>query len=183
MAVANTYTLEHSYGSRVVVRGAGFLLNNEMGDFNWRPGHTDRTGRIGTPANQIEPGKRMLSSQTPTIVARDGKPVLVTGSPGGRTIINTVLCVVLNTLEFEMDLHEAVAAPRLHHQWFPDKVRFEAAKDERYAKALDILRSQGHAIDSSSPRQGDAHSIWIDPRNGKLYGAADKRINGKAAGW
>src|SRR5205085_7078200 len=82
MAVANTYTLENSYGSRVVVRGAGFLLNNEMTDFNPRPGHTDRAGKIGTPANQIVPGKRMLSSQSPTIVARDGKAVLITGSPG-----------------------------------------------------------------------------------------------------
>src|SRR5262249_52712081 len=84
MAVANTYTLEHSYGSRVVVKGAGFLLNNEMGDFNWFPGHTDRKGTIGTEPNLVAPGKRMLSSQTPTVVARDGKVVLVTGSPGGR---------------------------------------------------------------------------------------------------
>ena len=182
MAVANTYTLENSYGSRVVVRGAGFLLNNEMGDFNWRPGHTDRKGKIGTPANQIEPGKRMLSSQTPVIVARDGRAVLVTGSPGGRTIINTLLCVVLNVLEFEMDLHEAVEAPRLHHQWLPDQARFEGLKQPQYAKAFDLLRSMGHSIDTASPRQGDAHSIWIDP-SGKLHGVADKRINGKAAGW
>src|SRR5439155_5650486 len=89
MAVANTYTLERSYGSRVVVRGAGFLLNNEMMDFNWRPWQTDRQGTIGTEPNQIAPGKRMLSSQTPTIVVRDGKVVLVTGSPGSSTIINT----------------------------------------------------------------------------------------------
>src|SRR5262249_34702173 len=120
MAVANTYTLEQSYGSRVVVRGTGFLLNNEMGDFNWRPGRTDLRGGIGTDPNLIAPGKRMLSSQTPTVVARNGKVVLITGSPGGRTIINTVLCVLLNVLEFEMDLDAAVAAPRLHHQWLPD---------------------------------------------------------------
>src|SRR5205807_684261 len=94
MAVANTYTLEQGFGSRVVVKGAGFLLNNEMMDFNWRPGVTDRQGAIGTEANQVAPGKRMLSSQTPTIVARDGKVLLVTGSPGSRTIINTVLCVL-----------------------------------------------------------------------------------------
>src|SRR5262249_7222337 len=87
MAVANTYTLEQSYGARVVVRGAGFLLNNEMGDFNWRPGHTDRKGAIGTAPNFVAPGKRMLSSQTPTVVTKDGKVVLITGSPGGRTII------------------------------------------------------------------------------------------------
>ena len=96
MAVSNTYTLEQWFGSKVVVRGAGFLLNNEMGDFNWKPGVTNRRGRIGTPANEIRPAKRMLSSMTPVIAARGGKVVLVTGSPGGRTIINTVLCIVLN---------------------------------------------------------------------------------------
>ncbi len=100
MAVANTYTLEAGYGSRVVVKGAGFLLNNEMMDFNWFPGTTDKKGRIGTTPNLIAPGKRMLSSQTPAIVAKDGKVVLVTGSPGSRTIINTVLCIVVNVLDF-----------------------------------------------------------------------------------
>ncbi len=108
MAVSNTYTLERSYGSGVMVRGAGFLLNNEMMDFNWFPGVTTRDGDIGTPANQIAPGKRMLSSQTPTIVARDGNVVLITGSPGSRTIINTSLQVVLNVLEFDMDIRAAV---------------------------------------------------------------------------
>src|SRR5205807_8662948 len=125
MAVANTYTLENSYGSRVVVKGAGFLLNNEMMDFNWRPGITDRQGVIGTEPNQIAPGKRMLSSQTPTIVARNGKVVLITGSPGSRTIINTVLCVLIDVLDFQMDIRAAVDARRLHHQWFPDSVRSE----------------------------------------------------------
>jgi gamma-glutamyltranspeptidase/glutathione hydrolase len=95
MAVSNTYTLEASYGSRIVVRGAGFLLNNEMGDFNWHPGHTDRKGRIGTPANLIAPGKRMLSSQTPVIVTRDGRAVLISGTPGERTIINTMLSIIV----------------------------------------------------------------------------------------
>src|SRR5262249_53008651 len=124
MAVANTYTLERSYGSRITVKGAGFLLNNEMMDLNWFPGETLRDGQIGTEANQIAPGKRMLSSQTPTIVTRDGKVVLVTGSPGSRTIINTSLQIVLNVLEFDMDARAAVDAPRLHHQWFPDRIRF-----------------------------------------------------------
>jgi gamma-glutamyltranspeptidase/glutathione hydrolase len=182
MAVSNTYTLEHSYGSRVVVRGAGFLLNNEMGDFNWFPGVTNRQGRIGTLPNQIEPGKRMLSSQTPTIVTRDGRPVLVVGSPGGRTIINTVLQVVLNVLEFEMDLTQAVDAPRLHHQWLPDQLRFEGARQEKYADLLAALRSRGHNISEAATRQGDAHSIWIDP-SGTYHGVADQRISGKAAGW
>src|SRR5262249_22306895 len=104
MAVSNTYTLEESFGSKVIVRAAGFLLNNEMGDFNPNRGVTDRRGRIGTPANEVAPGKRMLSSMTPVVVRRDGKVVLITGSPGGRTILNTVLEVVLNVLEFDMPL-------------------------------------------------------------------------------
>ncbi len=179
MAVSNTYTLEQSYGSRVVVRGAGFLLNNEMGDFNWRPGHTDRRGRIGTKANLIAPGKRMLSSQTPTIVARGGKPVLITGSPGGRTIINTVLCVVVNVCEFEMDVKAAVDAPRLHHGWFPDRVQIEADRDSQ-KKMVEALRAMGHDV-RTSKRQGDAHSILV--RDGVYRGYADPRIAGRAAGF
>jgi gamma-glutamyltranspeptidase/glutathione hydrolase len=179
MAVANTYTLENSYGSRVVVRGAGFLLNNEMVDFNCRPGYTDRKGAIGTKPNLIAPGKRMLSSQTPTIVAKNGKVVLVTGSPGSRTIINTVLCVLVNVLDFDMDIADAVAAPRLHHQWFPDEVRFEGIA--AHQATAEALMKMGHRIVGG--RQGDAHSIWIDPATGTYHGAADKRISGKAAGY
>jgi gamma-glutamyltranspeptidase/glutathione hydrolase len=179
MAVSNTYTLERSYGSRIVVRGAGFLLNNEMMDFNWFPGETTRAGQIGTEPNQIAPGKRMLSSQTPTIVARDGKVVLVTGSPGSRTIINTVLCVVVNVLDFDMDIRSAVDAPRLHHAWFPDEAGFEGTSD--YPEAVTRLREMGHRIHGT--RQGDAHSIWVDPKTGRYVGAADSRINGKASGF
>jgi gamma-glutamyltranspeptidase/glutathione hydrolase len=179
MAVSNTYTLENSYGSRVVVKGAGYLLNNEMGDFNTRPGITTRMGRIGTPANQVAPGKRMLSSQTPTVVAKDGKAFLITGSPGSRTIINTVLCATTNVIDFDMDIRSAVDAPRLHHQWFPDEVRFEGMRD--FPDVVKGLRQRGHPMRQS--RQGDAHSIWIDPKTGTYYGAADKRIDGKAAGW
>jgi gamma-glutamyltranspeptidase/glutathione hydrolase len=183
MAVANTYTLEQGYGSRVVVRGAGFLLNNEMGDFNWRPGHTDLRGAIGTDPNLIAPGKRMLSSQTPTVVAKNGKVVLITGSPGGRTIPNTVLCVLLNVLEFEMDLDAAVAAPRLHHQWLPDKVSFEPAVHKERAAVLENLRAMGHTIDPKPAVQGDAHSIGVDPRTGKYHGSADPRRHGQAGGY
>jgi gamma-glutamyltranspeptidase/glutathione hydrolase len=179
MAVSNTYTLERSYGSRVVVRGGGFLLNNEMIDFNWHPGVTDRNGTIGTEPNLIAPGKRMLSSQTPTIVARDGKVVLVTGSPGSRTIINTVLCVVINVIDFGMDIQAAVDAPRLHHQWFPDAARFEGTGE--HAKAVKKLEALGHTV--TWAKQGDAHSIWVDPRTGKYHGAADRRISGHAAGY
>jgi gamma-glutamyltranspeptidase/glutathione hydrolase len=180
MAVANTYTLEHGFGSRVVVKGAGFLLNNEMTDFNWRPGVTDRKGMIGTSPNQIAPGKRMLSSQTPTIVARDGKVLLVTGSPGSRTIINTVLCVLVNVLDFDMDVRRAVDAPRLHHQWFPDAALFE--RDGKDAAALDRLRAMGHTV-RTGKRQGDAHTIWVDPRTGVYHGAADRRLSGKSVGY
>lgn len=186
MAVANTYTLEQNYGSKIVVRGAGFLLNNEMGDFNTRPSVTDRRGRIGTPPNLAAPGKRMLSSQAPTIVARDGRVVLVTGSPGGRTIINTVLCVVLNALEFEMDPRAAVDAPRLHHQWLPDEVQLEAVAEPISPDTLKRLHDLGHAVsrresDGSPFVQGDAHTIFV--RQATYFGVADKRIHGGAAGY
>jgi gamma-glutamyltranspeptidase/glutathione hydrolase len=178
LAVANTFTLERSYGSRLVVRGAGFLLNDEMNDFNWQPGVTDRKGAIGTPANVIAPGKRMLSSMTPTIVAKNGKVLLVTGSPGSRTIINTVLCVVLNVVDFDMGIRAAVDGPRLHHAWFPDEARFEGVR--QYPDVVARLKQMGHKVEPT--RQGDAHSIWVDPRTGHYLGAADHRINGKASG-
>jgi gamma-glutamyltranspeptidase / glutathione hydrolase len=182
MAVANTYTLEQSYGSRVMVRGSGFLLNNEMGDFNWTAGHTDQRGNIGTQPNLIAPGKRMLSSQTPTLVLKEGRAYLVTGSPGGRTIINTVLCVVLNVLEFDMDLPAAVAAPRWHHQWLPDQVKFEGIQHGDYRVLRAVLAAMGHAFDPAAGRQGDAHSILIDSHTGIITGVADRRISGKAVG-
>lgn len=178
LAVSNTYTLEHSYGSRIVVRGAGFLLNNEMSDFNWQPGVTNTKGRIGTEPNTVVPGKRMLSSQTPTIVVKDGKSVLLTGSPGGRTITNTVLNVLINVLEYEMPIQDAVDAPRMHHQWFPDELQFERPKD--YPDAMKALREMGHTIVARP--QGDAHSIQINSQ-GVFIGAADKRLSGKAAGY
>lgn len=180
MAVSLTYTLENLYGSRVVVKGAGFLLNDEMNDFSWLPGVTDDSGRIGTPPNQIEPGKRMLSSMCPTIAAKDGKPVLVTGSPGGRTIINTVLCLVVNVIDFEMDLRSAVDAPRIHHQWLPDRIRIEPGLTREHPDLLRELRRMGHEMDGPA-RQGDAHSIWIDPRSGERIGMADQRVSGKAS--
>jgi gamma-glutamyltranspeptidase/glutathione hydrolase len=183
MAVANTYTLEQSYGSRVVVSGGGFILNNEMGDFGWKPGHTDRNGTIGTEPNLIEPGKRMLSSQTPTIVAREGRAVLITGSPGGRTIINTVLQVLLSVLEFEMDLVDAVDAPRFHHQWFPDRVVFERQATMLHPQLMLDLAELGHQIAPAVTRQGDAHCIWIDRETGTFYGVADLRRKGCALGY
>src|SRR5262249_5899095 len=179
MAVANPYKLERGYASRVVVKGTGFLLNNEMMDFNWRPGFTDRKGTIGTEPNAIAPAKRMLSSQTPTIVARDGRAFLVTGSPGSRTIINTVLCMVINVIDFDMDVRSAVDAPRIHHQWFPDIARFEGVND--YASAVKRLQEMGHKVQGT--RQGDAHTIGIDPRTGVFRGAEDRRIGGMTASY
>jgi gamma-glutamyltranspeptidase/glutathione hydrolase len=179
MAVANTYTLERSYGSRIVVKGAGFLLNNEMMDFNWFPGETTRQGIIGTEPNQVAPGKRMLSSQTPTVVAKDGKVVLVTGSPGSRTIINTVLCILVNTIDYDMDIQTAVDAPRLHHPWFPDTACFEDA--EEYSGVVKSLEAMGHSVRGT--RQGDAHSIGLDRKTGRYVGAADHRINGKVSAY
>jgi gamma-glutamyltranspeptidase/glutathione hydrolase len=171
MAVTSTYTLEGGYGSHVVVKGAGFILNNEMGDFNKKPGETNITGDIGTAANLIAPGKRMLSSMTPTMVLKEGKLVLLTGSPGGRTIINTVLCVVLGVTEFGLNGRQAVDAARLHHQWLPDTVRLE--QNGASAEVLAALKSMGHDA-SAQGRQGDAHSIWIAP-DGTPYGVNDKR--------
>ena len=139
-AVSLTYTLEDSYGSKIVVPGAGFLLNNEMGDFNAGPGLTDATGLIGTEPNLARPGKRMLSSMTPTIVAKDGRPLLVVGSPGGRTIPSTVLLTCMNVVDFGMNAQEAVDAPRFHHQWLPDEIRYE-----RHGLSRDTVEALGAA--------------------------------------
>jgi len=179
-AVALTYTLEEGYGSKAVVAGAGFLLNNEMGDFNLIPGRTDASGRIGTPPNLIAPGKRMLSSMSPTVVLKDGKVRLVTGSPGGRTIPNTVLWVVLNVLEFGLEPRAAVDAPRTHHAWFPDAITLEGKSWP--ASTVDALRAMGHKV-RFTDLQGDAHTIAVDPATGRIAGVADKRrVTEKAAG-
>ncbi|MEX2141835.1 MAG: gamma-glutamyltransferase [Pirellulales bacterium] len=184
MAVSNTYTLEESFGSRIVVRGGGFLLNNEMGDFNPRPGVTNEKGQIGTSPNLVAPGKRMLSSMTPVIITTPhGEPLLVTGSPGGRTIINTVACVVLNVLEFQMSPAEAVASPRLHHAWFPDRIQAEPALFKDHPESLERLRQMGHTVHSPPARQGDAHTIWIEPKTGEIHGVADSRRSGAARGY
>jgi gamma-glutamyltranspeptidase/glutathione hydrolase len=182
-AVSLTFTLEDMYGSRVVVPGAGFLLNDEMNDFAWHPGVTDTKGTIGTPPNQIAPGKRMLSSMCPTVVLKDRKPYLITGSPGGRTIINTVLCVVVSVLDFGMDLRTAIDAPRLHHQWLPDRVKVEPQLVSQHPDLVTRLQAMGHTVRVSADTQGDAHSILVDPRTGDLIGVADKRENGSAAGY
>jgi gamma-glutamyltranspeptidase/glutathione hydrolase len=173
MAVSLTYTLEGGFGSHVVARGTGILLNNEMGDFNKKPGFTSLRGDIGTAPNVIAPRKRMLSSMTPTIVTdRNGALVLVTGSPGGRTIINTVLNVLVSVLEYDMDVRAAVDAPRFHHQWLPDSVTFEdkAIPDSTVAR----LTALGHHV-RMRERQGDAHTIRFDARSRTAHGANDLR--------
>ena len=171
-AVSNTYTLESGYGSGVVV--AGFLLNNEMGDFNKKPGYTDNGWAIGTPANVIAPGKRMLSSMSPVIVTQGGSLRLVTGSPGGRTIPNTVLNVVLGVTAFGEGVRAAVDAPRIHHQWMPDTASFEMGTAT--PEVLAALRAMGHQIKEEPARsQGDAHSILYDAATKTARGANDKR--------
>ncbi len=180
-AVSMTFTLEASYGSRMVVEGAGFLLNNEMGDFNPVPGLTNSAGLIGTPPNLIASQKRMLSSMTPTIVAKNGKPVLIIGSPGGRTIINTVLQVVLNVIDFNMNIGQAIEAPRIHHQWLPDITTFEQWGISPDTKCL--YEMMGHKVIQQSS-QGSAMGIFVNRNNGLLYGAADSRsFDGRAAGY
>lgn len=177
-AVSLTYTLEDWYGSKIVVPGAGFLLNNEMGDFNAGPGLTTAEGLIGTEPNLARPGKRMVSSMTPTIVVKDGKPLLVAGSPGGRTIINTVLQVLLNVMDYGMNAQEAVDAPRFHHQWLPDRIRFERWGLSPDTQAL--LKSRGHQLEEGGA-QGVANVIRYDAEADVLEGAADRRAADAAA--
>ncbi|HLU24464.1 MAG TPA: gamma-glutamyltransferase [Longimicrobiales bacterium] len=172
MAVSVTYTLEASYGSKITVPGAGFLLNNEMGDFNGKPGLTTETGLIGTEPNLARPEQRMLSSMTPTIVARNGELVAVVGSPGGRTIINTVLQVILNTVDFGMPIQDAVEARRFHHQWLPDRVTMEA--DAVPPEVVRALEAMGHEVRLGGT-QGRVHAIMVDPATGERIGAADPR--------
>ena len=182
MAVSVTYTLEAGYGLGAVVSGAGFLLNNEMGDFNGKPGVTDSTGLVGTDANLARPGKRMLSSMTPTIIAKDGRLVAVVGSPGGRTIINTVMQVVLNQIDFNMSIQDAVNAPRFHHQWLPDRIDTE--RNALPASTVAALEAMGHRVRVSTGTQGTAHSIQVDARTGRRIGAPDARdTDAGAAGY
>jgi len=179
-AVALTTTLEQGYGSGIVVSGAGFLLNNEMGDFNAGPGLTDAEGLIGTHPNLAAPGKRMLSSMAPTILTREGKLSLVAGSLGGRSIISTVLLTILNVVDFGMNVQEAVDAPRFHHQWLPDSINVE-----RWGLSPDtaaLLQVQGHALNVVAS-QGVAQAIAYDPAANILEGAWDRRDpDGAAAG-
>ena len=183
-SVSMTYTLEQSYGSQVIADGLGFFLNNEMGDFNPVPGKTNRQGQIGTKPNLIVPGKRMLSSMTPTILLKDNKPVMIIGAPGGRTIINTVLQVILNVVDHDMNIAQAIEAPRMHHQWLPDRIDCEYAYLSK--DTYDKLKLRGHTINEQLPTgvQGAPMGIWVDSKKRILTGSADSRsADGGAAGY
>jgi gamma-glutamyltranspeptidase/glutathione hydrolase len=176
--VSNTYTINFSYGSGISVAGAGFLLNNEMDDFSSKPGSANGYGLIGGEANAIQPGKRPLSSMTPTIVFdQQGDAVLATGSPGGSTIITVVLQILLNSIDFDMGIAEATAAPRIHHQWLPDKLRYERGISR---DTLNILAEMGHLLGGKPVRLGTTQSISSDKDKIK-YAASDLRRQGSAA--
>lgn len=175
-AVSNTYTINFSYGSGITVEGAGFLLNNEMDDFSAKPGVPNAYGLIGGEANKVEPGKRMLSSMSPTIVKKDGKNVIVTGSPGGSRIITTTLQVILNVIDHGMNIQTAVNAPRIHHQWLPDEIRIEQGISP---DTIELLESRGHTVVTNSS-MGAIQSIMIG-EDGTLFGGADPRRSTSSA--
>lgn len=177
-AVATTTTINSLYGSKVVVKGGGFFMNNEMDDFSAKPGVPNQFGLIGNEANAIAPGKRMLSSMTPTIIAKDGKWLMVLGSPGGSTIITSVFQTVVNVTEFGKSGSEAVAAGRFHHQWRPDTIFIE--KNAFNNSVLDALRSKGHVIVERS-NIGAVDAIFRTP-NGKIELVADPRWDDGVAG-
>ncbi|MEQ9307831.1 MAG: gamma-glutamyltransferase [Balneolaceae bacterium] len=180
-AVSVTYTLEHTYGAKIGSTKLGFIFNNEMGDFNPQLGVTNRGGRIGSQPNKIEPGKRMLSSMTPTIVSKDDKPVLIIGTPGGRTIINAVFQTVLNVLEYDMRIDRAIEAMKIHHQWLPDRILYEEnllSPDTRKS-----LEAMGHTLVPVT-RLGNLMGITFDPETETIIGHSDSSsMNGAAIGY
>jgi gamma-glutamyltranspeptidase/glutathione hydrolase len=198
-AVANTYTLNGSFGSGVTVAGAGFLLNNEMDDFSIKPGYPNLYGLVGSEANAIAPGKRMLSSMAPTIVLKEGALFMVIGSPGGSTIPTAVFQVISNVIDFRMTLEEAVAARRFHNQYLPDRISLEPASLS--AGVVEALRTMGHTIYVREEDIGDIQAILVvgpggkddgrpgDPRvpgnraSGRLVGTSDPRGSGRAIGY
>jgi gamma-glutamyltranspeptidase/glutathione hydrolase len=169
-AVSNTYTLNYTYGNGVVAAGTGIVMNNEMDDFSINPGFQNGFGLVSGEANSVQPHKRPLSSMTPTIMLKDDKPFFVTGSPGGGMIINVVFQSLMNIAEFEMNVRESVAVPRIHHQWLPDAVTFEEGVS---VDTLNILKGMGHTM-VPSRFSGSLTSIMY--RDGIYYGAADPRI-------
>jgi len=182
-AVSLTYTIEDWYGSKIIVEGAGFLLNNEMGDFNPVPGKTNEKGIIGTKPNLIAPEKRMLSSMCPVIVLKNKQPFLIIGTPGGRTIPNGVLQVVLNVIDFKMNISDAISRKRIHHQWMPDVTFIEDGVLS--ANSLKTYEKMGHKTDANNGiKNQEAMGILVDKKNNLIYGAADPRSgDGMAMGY
>lgn len=177
-AVSLTYTLNGGYGSGVTVPGLGFLLNNEMDDFSAKPGVLNMYGAMGGEANAIAPGKRMLSSMTPTIATRDGKLEMVIGAPGGTRIITGVMQAILNVIDFKLNMQDAIDAPRMHHQWMPDRLYLERGWSP---DTIEILKKLGHNVETGTPSVSNVHGILVEDK--WLQGAPDGRSSGKAAGY
>jgi gamma-glutamyltranspeptidase / glutathione hydrolase len=177
-AVSLTYTLNGGYGSGVTVPRLGFILNNEMDDFSAKPGALNMFGAVGGEANAIAPGKRMLSSMTPTIVVKDGKLHMVIGAPGGTRITTGVMQAILHVIDFKLNMQDAIDAPRLHHQWLPDKLYLERGWSP---DTVEILKRLGHNVETGTPSVSNVHGILVEDQ--WLQGAPDGRTNGKAAGY
>ena len=178
-AVSVTTTVNGWFGSGIVVDGAGFLLNNEMDDFSSKPGTPNAYGLVGNAANAIEPGKRMLSSMSPTIVETpEGELFLVVGSPGGSTIITTTAQIIMNVIDFGMNIEDAVESPRFHHQWMPDMIQFESAGFS--LETIQALENRGHAF-KHRDSIGEANCIQV--KDGLIFGSADSRRNSSALGY
>jgi gamma-glutamyltranspeptidase/glutathione hydrolase len=180
-AVSVTTTLNSTFGNKIVVDGAGFLLNNEMDDFSAKPGSPNQYGLLGGEANSIEPNKRMLSAMTPTIVLNsDDKPYIVVGAPGGSTIITTVMQIILNVIDFDMDIQSAISSPRFHHQWKPERIDYEHLGMTNDVK--ENLIKRGHKI-GRERSLGRAEGIIVDYKENVIWGASDPRGYGEAVGY
>jgi gamma-glutamyltranspeptidase/glutathione hydrolase len=180
--VSMTYTLNDAFGSKVVVDGAGFFLNDEMDDFSIKPGVPNMFGLIGGEANAIEPGKKPLSSMAPTIVSKNNKPAIILGARGGPKIITSVFQTIVNVIDYGMNISEAVAAPRFYHYWLPDTLEYERSAFTN--EVISDLQSRGYILkEVKTPSLGRMQAIAIDPEQGWIYGGPDAREYGAAAGF